>query len=301
MVSLRAGQTLVGMMRVYANSQRRRRYWYWLGLALGVVFTIGTGVELARAMRDTSSPSVVSVSAASFDREVPMAPNSIVAAFGLKLATSDQVAYASDDDPNTPGIQLPTRLGGTTVQVNGKFAGLLFVSKGQINYVIPEDTAPGLASIEVKAGDGAISTGTAQIDYVSPAIFTANVSGRGVPAAILFRSKSDGVQTYESILQLIKPGEPEQRFIAKPIDMGPEGDTVFLILLHEWSPLLREERRSRSCFYRRRRMRSELCRPGARPGRSRSDQRSDSTELDRAQQYQCFGNGRKRNFKSGRY
>src|SRR5207237_2982947 len=70
---------------------------------------------------------VVTVPAASFEL-VPVAPDTIVSAFGTQLAT--QFAIAST-------LPLPTTLGGTTVTVNGRPAGLLFVSGGQINYVMP--------------------------------------------------------------------------------------------------------------------------------------------------------------------
>lgn len=226
MFSLRAGQTLLGLIRAHANTQRRARYCYWLGLALAAAFVVGAGVGLARAMRDVAAPSVTSVPAASYEQQVPLAPDSIVAAYGVNLAT--QVAHAtSDDDPNTPGIQLPKRLGGTTVEVNGQPAGLLFVSPTQVNYVMPEGTAVGQANIIVRSNDGTISSGSAQIAKVSPAIFTANADGKGVPSALLFRLKSNGEYFYESLSQRNTPGG---RFVAKPIDMGPEGEKVFLIL-----------------------------------------------------------------------
>src|SRR5215813_6595903 len=232
MFSLRAGQTLLGLVRAHTNAQRRGRYWYWLGLALAAAFVAGVGVGLARAMFDvTSAYPVTSVPAASYEQNVPLAPNSIVAAYGVNLAT--KVAYASsDDNPDIPGVQLPTELGGTTVEVNGKKAGLFFVSPGQysqVNYVMPEGTAVGKATVVIRAGDGTISTGSAQIAQVSPAIFTANASGAGVPAALLLRVKSNGEQSYESILLLQKTDQGD-RYIPKPIDMGPEDEHVFLII-----------------------------------------------------------------------
>src|SRR5215813_9385353 len=232
MFSLRAGQTLLGLVRAHTNAQRRGRYWYWLGLALAAAFVAGVGVGLARAMFDvTSAYPVTSVPAASYEQNVPLAPNSIVAAYGVNLAT--KVAYASsDDNPDIPGVQLPTELGGTTVEVNGKKAGLFFVSPGQysqVNYVMPEGTAVGKATVVIRAGDGTISTGSAQIAQVSPAIFTANASGAGVPAALLLRVKSNGEQSYESLLLLQKTDQGD-RYIPKPIDMGPGDEHVFLII-----------------------------------------------------------------------
>ncbi|HKQ76053.1 MAG TPA: Ig-like domain-containing protein [Blastocatellia bacterium] len=226
MYSLRAGRSLLGLIRAYANARGRGRYYYWLGLTLAAAIVIGAGAGLAREMGDVATPLVTSVPAASYEQQVPLAPDSIIAAYGENLAT--QVAVATtDDDPNTPGIQLPKQLGGTTVTVNGQPAGLLFVSRRQVNYVMPEGTLVGQANILVRSGDGTISSGTAQIAKVSPAIFTANTDGKGVPAALVYRLKANSEDSYESLSRQIAPGG---RFVTKAINMGPEGERVFLIL-----------------------------------------------------------------------
>ena len=167
---------------------------------------------------------VTTVSAASYE-ETPVAPNSIVAGFGPRLAT--QMASAADTDPQTPGIQLPEQLAGTTVEVNGRRAGLLYVSLEQVNYVIPAATETGSANVVVQSGDGTISRGTVVVARMAPAIFTANADGDGVPAATLLRVKADGTQSYESVSQF---DQTSGRFATKPIDLGPTGDHVFLIL-----------------------------------------------------------------------
>lgn len=175
------------------------------------------------ALSDVSSVPLATVSAASFE-PVPVAPGSIVAAFGSQLAS--QVVIATDADPNIPGVQLPTTLGGTTVEVNGRKAGLFFVSPSQINYVIPSATESGSANVVVTAGT-TTSNGTVQVARVAPAIFTANSTGRGVPAASLLRAKLNGQQSFEALSQY---SQIAGRFITKPIDLGPEGEQVFLIL-----------------------------------------------------------------------
>src|SRR5205085_8997853 len=120
-----------------------------------------TGMSLSPLMRDTiSATPVTTVSAASFET-VPVAPDAIVSSFGVNLAT--QTAYGSDTDPNTSGIQLPTQLGGTSVEINGRRAGLLFVSAGQINLVIPSATEYGMANVVVRSSDGTVSNGTVQV------------------------------------------------------------------------------------------------------------------------------------------
>lgn len=221
MSSLRAGQTLVRLIRARANAQQPGRYCYWLGLALAMALAVGSGVTLARMFGDLSSTTLTVVPAASYER-VPLAPESIVSAFGANLA--NQSMAATDADPDTPGIQLPKNLVGTTVKVNGRQAGLLYVSPPQINFVVPEGINEGPASIEIKSADGTSSTGTVQIAQAAPAIFTANTYGSGVPAALILRAKG-AEQTYDVAFQQVAGS-----FIPKPIAVWGEDETIYLIL-----------------------------------------------------------------------
>lgn len=168
------------------------------------------------------SAPVTTVSAASF--EAPVAPESIVSAFGVNLAT--QTVSGADTDP-APGIQLPTQLAGTTVEVNGQRAALFFVSCFQVNFLVPAGITPGPANVVIRSGDNIVSSGTVQIAQVAPSVFTANANGSGVPAAYLVRAKSNGSSSLEPISQF----SPEAgRFIPKPIDLGPSSDVVILVL-----------------------------------------------------------------------
>jgi uncharacterized protein (TIGR03437 family) len=178
---------------------------------------------LAAALLTQSSTPATTVSAASY--EAAVAPESIVAAFGNQLA--NQQVPAMDADPNTPGIQLPTELGGTTVEVNGRRAGLFYVSPDQVNYVIPANSELGTANVVVRSGSGTVSNGTVQVSAVAPALFTANNDGQGVPAAYLVRVKPNNDQVIEALSRL---DPATNRFVAKPIDLGPEGERVFLVL-----------------------------------------------------------------------
>jgi len=171
---------------------------------------------------DVNSFPVTTVSAASYEKAA-VTPGSVVAAFGTKLATTTTIA--TDLDPGTPVIDLPTNLSGTTVQVNGQLAGLLFISPEQVNFVIPAGTVPGTATVKITAGDGTESNGTVEVTAVSPAIFTFNSNGQGVLAAEVVRVKSNGAQSRETLAQL----DPvTNQMVAKPIDLGPESERVFL-------------------------------------------------------------------------
>ncbi|MGH9835100.1 MAG: hypothetical protein ACRD9Y_18930 [Blastocatellia bacterium] len=174
------------------------------------------------AVTITAQTPVTSVSAASFSG-AELAAESIAAAFGAGLATSTQVATT---------VPLPTTLAGTTVRVRDsagttRDAPLFFVAPQQINYLIPAGASAGAAIVTVTSGSGAVSTGTAQIATVAPGLFTANASGQGVAAAVALRVKPDGTRTNEPVAEF---NQAQNRFIAKPIDLGPDGELVFLIL-----------------------------------------------------------------------
>jgi len=162
-----------------------------------------------------------SVSAASFVSNVPLPPNGIAAGFGSGLSAS--TAFATT-------LPLPTSLVGTEVifrDANNQIsnAGLFFVSANQINYLVPAGAANGVATITVRRNGADVAQGTANIDTISPGLFTANVSGKGVAAAVILR-RSNGVDTFEPIAQL---NSAAGRFDPIQIDLGTNTDQVFLI------------------------------------------------------------------------
>lgn len=146
-------------------------------------------------------PDIVTVNGATFSSTAPLSSGGIGSGFGVDLATG--TAVATDADPNTPGIQLPTTLAGTTVKVRDsagteRNAGLFYIDATQVNYLIPDGTALGAATVTTTASNGAISTGTVTIAAVSPGVFTATSNGSGVIAADIQRINS-GQSTYQRI------------------------------------------------------------------------------------------------------
>jgi len=158
-------------------------------------------------------------SAASFT--APVAPDSIVAAFGSNLAVESQSA----------SLPLPTTLAGTTVRVTDS-AGttrtpvLFFVSPSQVNYLMPPGTTPGQATVGVTAGNGRRSSGTVRVEGVAPGLFTQNNDGKGVPSGTALRIKADGSQVYESISRF---DATTNRFVPAEIDIST-GEMVYLVL-----------------------------------------------------------------------
>jgi uncharacterized protein (TIGR03437 family) len=163
-----------------------------------------------------------SANAASFTGS-SLAGESIVAAFGSGLATGTAAATT---------LPLPTTLAGTRVTLRDRTgteraAPLFFVSPGQINFQIPPGTAAGTANLTITSGDGSIAAGTAQVVSVAPGMFSANSDGQGVASGVALRIKADGSQSFEPISQF---DAGQNRFVAAPIDLGPDTDQVFLIL-----------------------------------------------------------------------
>lgn len=191
----------------------------------GVKEVVSGGSELGgigALAGDLSNGAVANVSAASYFGD-ELASESISVAFGINLATQTQAATSSP---------LPTDLAGTKVMVKDgagieRLAPLFFVSPTQINYQMPANTTNGLAAITVVSGDGKISGGLTRVSNTAPGIFSADASGQGIAAAVIFRIKADGSQVYEPIVRF---DTTLGRFIPIPIDLGPESEQVFLIL-----------------------------------------------------------------------
>jgi uncharacterized protein (TIGR03437 family) len=163
---------------------------------------------------------LASVSAASYNGE--LAAGSIAVAFGGNLAAGTAIAES---------LPLPTTLGGVMVKIRDaadteRDAPLFFVSPNQINYQVPTGTSVGIASVTVYNGGRVVGLGGVPITAAAPAFFSANANGEGAPAALLLRVRGDA-QSYEP---LARYDQEQQRFVPMPIDLGPEGDQLFLIL-----------------------------------------------------------------------
>lgn len=173
---------------------------------------------------DAGGP-VTSVSAASFTAGI--ASEGIVAAFGMKLATTVMAASGTLSCPTC----LPTELAGTTVRLKDhtgveRLAPLFFVSPSQVNYFVPAGAAPGALTVTITSGDGTVSTGTAQLTTVAPGLFTANGDGQGVPAGLALRVNGN-TQTYEAIAQY---DSVQRRFTPRAFDLGTAAEKVILVL-----------------------------------------------------------------------
>jgi uncharacterized protein (TIGR03437 family) len=131
---------------------------YWMGRYYGVI--------AGGAVQSAAAPSSA------------VAPDSLASLYGANLAPGVAQAAAQP---------LPLTLGGVTLSVTDaagavRPAPLLYVSPGQINFLVPDGTAPGLATLMV-TNAAATQTFTAAVQSVAPTLFSMNGAGSGVAAA----------------------------------------------------------------------------------------------------------------------
>ncbi len=175
-----------------------------------------------------SGTPVQAVSGASWDTNA-VAADGLASVFGTPLAP--QISVAHDTDPFTPGMQLPLLLAGTSLRLRDsqgveRVAPLLFVSPTQINFLVPRATASGAATIIVTyGGDGAIATGSVAINTVSPALFSADATGKGWAAAEAITIASNGAQTTQPIARF---DMTQNKYVPVPIDVST--NAVVLVL-----------------------------------------------------------------------
>ncbi len=112
-----------------------------------------------------------------------VAPGSMASIYGNNLAFVAR---------STPSINLPTTLGGVSATVTdpagvSRAAPLIYVSPSQVNFLVPQGTAAGAATVTVTLGG---ASGTVQVAQVAPGLFT--LGGTGVAAATAERYSLQG-------------------------------------------------------------------------------------------------------------
>jgi uncharacterized protein (TIGR03437 family) len=123
-----------------------------------------------------------------------IAPGSIASAFGRQIGASTVSATS---------LPLPTTLGGVSIDVTDSanalgMASLFYVSPNQINFVVPDGTKTGTATVKIIGGSSSPISTTVQVATVAPGLFTANGAGVGVAAAIAIR-RIIGTQTDDQV------------------------------------------------------------------------------------------------------
>jgi len=130
------------------------------------------GLQESIVVQSSAAPSAV------------VAPSSLGSIYGANLAS---VTAQAASQP------LPTSLGGVTVVVKDAAgttanAPLLYVSPGQINFLVPAGLATGIASYTITDGMRTPVIATGAVGQVAPALFSLSGDGSGLAAATALRS-----------------------------------------------------------------------------------------------------------------
>ncbi|MEP7270754.1 MAG: hypothetical protein ABI882_04585, partial [Acidobacteriota bacterium] len=160
----------------------------------------------------TKNPVAVTLAnAASFDA-AQLARGSIAAAFGTMLSNS--IASAET-------VILPEEINGVRLTLGTLAAGLIFVSPGQINFVIPEGIAEGTEVPFSINNNGVQSVGTVKIVTVSPGVFSITGDGTGEARA-----------QCGAIVDVVVGDTTTQEFVIteQPCDVGTETLANYLII-----------------------------------------------------------------------
>ncbi|HWF07043.1 MAG TPA: hypothetical protein VG297_01200 [Bryobacteraceae bacterium] len=145
-----------------------------------------------------------------------VSPGSLGSIYGTNLAPAIQQASS---------LPLPLSLGGVTVTVRDSAgvsapAALLYVSPGQINFIVPDGLATGVATFTIDNGGSAPVTALGAVGQVGPAIFSMDGTGTGAAAATAMRLQNQ--------IELFRCGGSS--CVALPIDLS--GDAPIYLTLY---------------------------------------------------------------------
>jgi uncharacterized protein (TIGR03437 family) len=188
-----------------------------------MAMAVNSGTFVDAAGHCKAATALQAVSAASYQGPL-IASGSIASAFGRALSPVTEAAAS---------LPLPQTLGGIRVRVTDQHqreytASLLFVSPGQVNFIVPVPLLPGPGTVRVFGPNGELrASGLVQIEQVAPSLFAANFDGQGVAAAVAVRVKPDGSQQVEPLFAC---ESAEGRCTAVPLDAGSESEQLILLL-----------------------------------------------------------------------
>jgi uncharacterized protein (TIGR03437 family) len=163
-------------------------------------------------------------SAASYNQNLVVSPDSIASGFGSGWSTN---APAVATTSPLPGILNDTQVLMQDSTGNTFPAPLYIVTAGQINYEVPAGLANGPATVYVTNGGNVVASGTVQIAAVAPGLFAANATGSGPAAAQFLTTAAGGAQTYSLAATY---NSALQSFELEPVNVSTPGSSVYLIL-----------------------------------------------------------------------
>jgi uncharacterized protein (TIGR03437 family) len=127
-----------------------------------------TGAAAAQVPPSNPRTPVVSLVANAEGGSATIAPNTWVSIYGADLAPDgDARAWQTTDFVNG---QMPTKLDGVSVTVNGKAGFVYYISPTQVNILTPPDNMSGSVQVVVN-NNGSSGSGSAQASALSPSFF----------------------------------------------------------------------------------------------------------------------------------
>jgi uncharacterized protein (TIGR03437 family) len=192
-----------------------------LGAAPGVVTVLASalGYTPIRFTLTASVPAATMAVVSAAGGEPKLAPGSIASVFGANLAPCTETATSGD---------LPTSMCGGRVSVllAGKPVQLLFVSPGQINFLVPEDASSGGFEVETRSPAGAQTVRDVRIENHAPAVFA-------VPRFFGTHGGFPAVQTYPdyTLVDFYNPAHSGDVLIVYATGLGRSGRDGNLRLL----------------------------------------------------------------------
>jgi uncharacterized protein (TIGR03437 family) len=172
----------------------------------------------------TITQAVLAISNSAAPLSSNFAPDEVVSMFNVSGLTGDMTA----------SLPLETSFGGVSVKVTDSggvdrlaLIYAVYASSSQVNLVIPSETAIGPATVTLINPLGFALQSNVSITPTAPAIYTANMNGKGVYAGQVVYVHADNTQTVESSA-LFDPNQ--NMFVANPVNLGSATDQVFLVL-----------------------------------------------------------------------
>jgi uncharacterized protein (TIGR03437 family) len=169
----------------------------------GYAATVTAGVSMKTAA--AAAPAVTSGGIANAASGVAgLAPEAWITIYGTNLATATRTLTDSDLVNN----QIPTTLGGVSVQINGKAAYMYYISPTQINVLSPPDTNLGSVPVLVTNAAGTSTAVTGVMQSILPGLFVASSYVRAVRPSdgVIINGTGEAESGYTAVAAA-KPGD----------------------------------------------------------------------------------------------
>jgi uncharacterized protein (TIGR03437 family) len=167
-----------------------------------------------------SAPTIGAVvSASAFGEFKSVSPGSWIEIYGSNLAVDTRSWTASD----FTGVNAPTKLGGTSVNIGGQAAFIDYISAGQVNALVPSNVATGAEQITLTTAAGTSAPVTVTVNAVEPGLLAPasfNVNGTQYAAALF--ADGEYVLPAGAVASLnSQPAKPGDAIVLYGIGFGP--------------------------------------------------------------------------------